>query len=386
MTAFVPLTHPGAVSRVPAAAGQRPAALARHLIDSHGRTIRDLRLSITDRCNFRCVYCMDPDVRFADPRALLTVDDMARLVRACVNLGVRHVRLTGGEPTVHPKLTQIIRCIAALGVDDLCMTTNGSLCTPELMREWKDAGLKRLTFSLDAVTPEVFDAMTRDRERAGAARVVQAIRDAVAEDLGPVKVNAVVMRGRNEREVSKLVALAREIGFEMRFIEYMPLDSGHHWDRNLLVSADQIVNLASENASLIPAPRTDPHSTSETYLFADDPTGPARIGIIAPVTRPFCGQCSRLRITADGKIRPCLFSLQEFDLMTALRSTPWIGEARGSNSDEPHGCAVNALRERARGTAIENALLEAVWTKQKGHGITSADFQQPDRPMSAIGG
>ncbi len=340
----------------------RPGNLPRTLIDSHGRTIRDLRLSLTDRCNFRCVYCMDPDVRFADPRSLMTVDEMTSAVRACVHLGVRHVRLTGGEPTVHPKLTRIIESIAALGVDDLSMTTNGSLCTPELMREWKAAGLKRLTFSLDAVTPEVFDAMTRDREKAGATRVVQAIRDAIAEGLGPVKVNAVVMRGRNEQEVPALVALARDIGFEMRFIEYMPLDSGRHWDRTMLVPADEIVALAARHAPLSPLPRTDPHSTSETYVFADDPSGPARIGIIAPVTRPFCGQCSRLRITADAKIRPCLFSLHEFDLMAALRD------------------------EHASDESIENALLTAVWSKQKGHGITSADFVQPARPMSAIGG
>jgi cyclic pyranopterin phosphate synthase len=352
----------------PLGAGRRPGSLPRALIDSHGRTIRDLRLSITDRCNFRCVYCMDPDVRFADPRSLMSVDEMVRVVRACMNLGVRHVRLTGGEPTVHPKLTRIIESIAALGVDDLSMTTNGSLCTPELLREWKQAGLRRLTFSLDAVTPEVFDAMTRDREKAGAQRVVQAIRDAIAEGLGPVKVNAVVMRGRNEQEVPKLAALARDMGgegFEMRFIEYMPLDSGRHWDRNMLVPADEIVRLASQAAPLTPLARADPHSTSETYVFADDPTGPpnpARIGIIAPVTRPFCGQCSRLRITADAKIRPCLFSLHEFDLMAGLRG------------------------EYASDEAIENDLLAAVWSKQKGHGISSEDFVQPARPMSAIGG
>ncbi len=363
----------------------RPASLPRMLIDSHGRTIRDLRLSITDRCNFRCVYCMDPDVRFADPRSLMSVDEMARVVRACVNLGVRHVRLTGGEPTVHPKLTQIIEAITAIGVEDLAMTTNGSLCTPELMREWKQAGLKRLTFSLDAVTAEVFDAMTRDREKAGASRVVQAIRDAMAEGLGPVKVNAVVMRGRNEQEVPKLTTLARTEGFEMRFIEYMPLDSGRHWDRNMLVAADEILQLASQAATLKPQDRTDPHSTSETYVFADDPSSSARVGIIAPVTRPFCGQCSRLRITADAKIRPCLFSLHESDLMSALRPTPAIKDAGGSE-DEPHGCATNVRHEHARALAIENALLTAVWSKQKGHGITSADFVQPSRPMSAIGG
>lgn len=310
---------------------------------------------------------MDPDVRFADPRGLLSVDEMVRVVRACMALGVRNVRLTGGEPTVHPKLVEIIRGVAGLGVRDLAMTTNGSLCTRESMRAWKDAGLRRLTFSMDAWTPEVFTAMTRSHaggSRGGVEAVIAAIGLAIAEGFAPVKVNAVVIRGRNEREVPLLARLAREKGFEMRFIEYMPLDSGHHWDRSLLVSAEEIVRLAGEGAEIVPLERVDAHSTSETYVFADAPEGPGRIGIIAPVTRPFCGACSRLRITADGKIRPCLFSLQEHDLMRSLRD----------------GAAVDQDR------ALEDVLLAAVWAKQKGHGISSAEFVQPDRPMSAIGG
>lgn len=347
----------------------RPGSLGRVLIDSHGRTIRDLRLSITDRCNFRCVYCMDPDVRFADPRGLLTVAEMVRVVRACMALGVRNVRLTGGEPTVHPKLVEIIRGVAGLGVHDLAMTTNGSLCTRESMRKWKDAGLRRLTFSMDAVTPAVFTAMTRSHVGGGGGveQVIAAIGLAIEEGFAPVKVNAVVIRGRNEREVPLLAKLAREMGFEMRFIEYMPLDSGHHWDRSLLVPAEEIVRLVGEGVEIVALERVDAHSTSETYVFADAPNGAERIGIIAPVTRPFCGACSRLRITADGKIRPCLFSLQEHDLMGTLRGV----------SDE-------SAQDRER--ALEDALLDAVWAKQKGHGISSAEFVQPDRPMSAIGG
>ena len=350
----------------------RPGSLGRVLIDSHGRTIRDLRLSITDRCNFRCVYCMDPDVRFADPRGLLTVAEMVRVVRACMALGVRNVRLTGGEPTVHPKLVEIIRGVAGLGVHDLAMTTNGSLCTRESMQKWKDAGLRRLTFSMDAVTPAVFTAMTRSHagggdKGGGVESVIAAIKLAIEEGFAPVKVNAVVIRGRNEREVPLLTKLAREMGFEMRFIEYMPLDSGHHWDRSLLVPAEEIVRLVGEGVEIVPLERVDAHSTSETYVFADAPEGAGRIGIIAPVTRPFCGACSRLRITADGKIRPCLFSLQEHDLMGTLRG-------------------VSDVSAQDRERALEDALLDAVWAKQKGHGISSADFVQPDRPMSAIGG
>jgi cyclic pyranopterin phosphate synthase len=341
------------------------------LIDSHGRTIRDLRLSITDRCNFRCVYCMDPGVRFAETGELMSVEEMERVVRACVGLGVHNVRLTGGEPTVHSRLTEIIEAVAAVRIDgrrveDLSMTTNGSLCSRERMREWKQVGLQRLTFSLDSVSPHVFDAMTRHAAGAPGASVdavIAAIRMAIEEGFAPVKVNAVVIRGRNESEVAKLAALAREIGFEMRFIEYMPLDSGRHWDPSLLVTADEILELIRAGGhQLTDTGREETSSTSETYVFAEEPTSSAaRIGIIAPVTRPFCGQCSRLRITADAKIRPCLFSLEETDLM---------GSLRGGADDR----------------AIEDALLAAVWAKQAGHGITKPGFQQPARPMSAIGG
>jgi cyclic pyranopterin phosphate synthase len=376
MPSFVSLpqiqsVHPQAPG-VALAVGPRPAGHPHGLIDSHGRTIRDLRLSITDRCNFRCVYCMDPGIRFADAGELMTVGEMERVVRACVALGVRNVRLTGGEPTVHPRLLEIIEMVSSIrvdgrGVEDLSMTTNGSLCTRERLREWKAAGLQRLTFSLDSVSPEVFDAMTRHATAAqggGVAAVIDAIRMAIEEGFTPVKVNAVVIRGRNEAEVPKLAALAREVGFDMRFIEYMPLDSGRHWDPALLVPADEMLDLIRAGGhELTPIGREEASATAENYAFAGAaPDSPARIGIIAPVTRPFCGQCSRLRITADAKIRPCLFSLQEADLMAVLRD--------GGAHDR----------------AVEDALLAAVWAKQAGHGITKPGFQQPARPMSAIGG
>lgn len=344
---------------------ERLSSPPRRLIDSHGREIHDLRLSITDRCNFRCVYCMDPGVKFADPRVLLTVDEMSRVARACINLGVRNIRLTGGEPTIHPRLTEIIAAMAALGIEDLAMTTNGSLCTRDNLHAWKAAGLHRLTFSLDAVSSGMFASMTRSEARtAGVGDVINAIRLAIEEGFAPVKVNAVVIRGRNEAEIPLLAKLAREVGFEMRFIEYMPLDSGHHWDQSLLVPASEIIQRAGEAGELKPQGRDEPNSTSETYVFTDAPEA-CRIGIIAPVTRPFCGQCSRLRITADAKIRPCLFSLQETDLMSTLRAP---------------------LSAPDQQVALEETLLAAVWSKQAGHGITSPTFQQPDRPMSAIGG
>ena len=327
------------------------------MIDSHGRTIRDLRLSIIDRCNFRCVYCMNPDVRFAPAAELLSVDELIRVARLCVGLGVRRIRLTGGEPTVHPRLDEIIEGVARLGIDDLSMTTNGSLIDDQTLARWKSLGLHRLTFSLDSLRPEVFAAMTRSTTPA--ATVTNAIVAARAAGLGPIKVNAVIVRGWNENEVPSLAALAGELGIEMRFIEYMPLDSGHAWEPGKLVPAQEILQRAAAVGELVPLGKAENSSTSDTYVFADG--RPGRIGLIAPVTRPFCGQCSRLRITADGQIRPCLFSLSEFDVRAVLRS---------GRDDE----------------AVERFLIDATWQKQAGHGITSPEFTQPARPMSAIGG
>jgi GTP 3',8-cyclase len=336
----------------------------RRLIDSHGRTIRDLRLSITDRCNFRCVYCMEPDVRFAASDALLTADELLRVARATARLGVEHIRITGGEPTVRSDLLTIIKGVAAIpGVRDVAMTTNGSRADEPALRAWMTAGLRRITFSLDAIEPATVRRMTRARGDAG--DTLAAIASAIRIGLEPVKVNAVVIRGMNESEVPKLAALARDMGLSMRFIEYMPLDSGRRWDPSLLVPATEIIERASEAGDLTPLGRPTPESTSEDFRFAPGVKAHPRasIGVIAPVTRPFCGACSRLRITADGAVRPCLFSLEERSLRALLRS------GREDLDD-----------------ALEDALLDAVWSKQAGHGITAAGFTQPDRPMSAIGG
>ena len=332
----------------------------RRLIDSHGRTIHDLRLSITDRCNFRCTYCMEPDHRFADRDTLLTVDELVRTARLCAGLGVRSIRLTGGEPTLHPQLEAIIARVAALpGVTDVSMTTNGSLIDHPRLAAWRAAGLRRLTFSLDGVSPESFARITRSSSTP--EQVIAAIGAAQRAGLGPIKVNAVIVRGENEREIPALASLARDMGCEMRFIEFMPLDAGRHWNPQKLVPADEILARLSETTSLAPLGRADVSGTAELFAFADAPGSPARIGIIAPVTRPFCGQCSRLRITADGQVRPCLFSLSESDLRGPLRS---------GASDE----------------MLEEVLLNATWHKQAGHGINSPAFAQPARTMSAIGG
>jgi cyclic pyranopterin phosphate synthase len=346
------------------AAGAPPAAPARaraepagRLVDSHGRVIRDLRLSITDRCNFRCVYCMDPDVRFMDADELLHVDELVRVARVGAALGVRKVRLTGGEPAVHPRLTDIIAGVAALPVEDVAITTNGSLMEEARLRAWRDAGLGRVTVSLDSVRPERFAAVTRSRTPP--RRVIDGIAAARRVGFNAVKVNAVIVRGYNDDEVVPLAGLSRELGVEVRFIEFMPLDSAHAWDRSRVVPADEIVRRVGAAWPLRPLGRDDESSTALTWEFADG--APGRIGVIAPVTRPFCGACSRLRITADGKVRPCLFSTREWDLRPLLRA--------GAGDD-----------------ALADFLVDATWTKQAGHGISSAGFVQPERPMSAIGG
>jgi cyclic pyranopterin phosphate synthase len=333
------------------------AARAGELIDSYGRRIRDLRLSITDRCNFRCVYCMDPDTAFLARREMLSPEELVRVARVSIAAGVRKIRITGGEPTVHPQLAEIIRGVATGGAADIAMTTNGSLADDARCRAWREAGLTRLTFSLDSMDALRFAAMTRSA--CSPARVIEAVECALAAGFASVKVNAVVVRGFNENEVAALAGLARRLGIEMRFIEFMPLDSGHRWDRSHVVPADEIIERIGREFPLVAVGRDDPSATALEYRFADG--APGRIGVIAPVSRPFCGACSRLRVTADGKVRPCLFSRQEWDLRPLLR---------GGADD----------------AAIARFLADVTWTKQKGHGISMEGFVQPERPMSAIGG
>lgn len=331
--------------------------LRKRLVDSHGRSIRDLRLSITDRCNFRCVYCMDPDVRFLERGQLLNPEELARVASVCASLGVEKIRLTGGEPMVHPQLREIVERLSAVFSGDLALTTNGSLMDEPRLRALREAGLGRLTVSIDSVRPERFAAMTRSST--GPEQVIEGVRAAMRAGFCRVKLNAVVVRGFNEDEVAPLAGLARALGIEMRYIEFMPLDSARAWDRSKLVPAAEIVSRISAVYPLKPVGREDASSTSLIYEFADG--APGRVGLIAPVTRPFCGACSRLRITADGKVRPCLFSTEEWDLRPLLRG--------GADDEE-----------------IATFLADVTWTKQAGHGISSSGFRQPDRPMSAIGG
>jgi len=327
------------------------------LLDSYGRTIHDLRLSITDRCNFRCVYCMDPDFKYMPKRELLDLDEYVALVRVCVSLGIRKLRLTGGEPTLYPQLDELIRELGRMPIDDIALTTNGSMMDRRRANEWRQLGLTRITFSLDTVDPEKMREMTRSRT--GLETVIRSIDAAHGAGLGPVKVNCVVIRGVNDAGVADMAELARQHDVHMRFIEFMPLDSGHTWNRSHVVSADEVLARIGARYELEPIDSGDPHSTSMNYRFADG--APGRIGVVAPVTRTFCGACSRLRITADGKIRPCLFSHDEWDIRPLLR--------KGADD-----------------SALRDYIIDAVWTKQAGHGIDSEDFVQPQRTMSAIGG
>lgn len=345
----------------PSVRTRTPSGIAapRHstLVDSYGRTIRDLRLSLTDRCNFRCTYCMDPDVRFMRRMDLLRDSEMLRLVRVAASMGVRRVRLTGGEPALHPSLLELIADLRVVGLDDLAMTTNGSVLTREELRRCREAGLDRLTVSIDSLREERFAAITRSQS--SVERVLRTIGDAVEVGLAPVKVNVVVMRGFNEDELGDLAGLARRFGVDVRLIEYMPLDSGKRWSMERVVSADEMVEAISREHELAPIGRERKESPAMNYAFADGAAG--SIGVIASVTKPFCGACSRLRVTADGKVMPCLFSRDEWDIRPLLRS---------GAPDE----------------AIAAALAEATWSKQAGGRITTTDYSAESRPMSAIGG
>ena len=327
------------------------------MMDSHGRTILDLRISITDRCNFRCVYCMEPDVQFQPRENMLTPGEIIRMARVAQSLGVRKIRLTGGEPTLHPQLTEIISGIRAATDVEIAMISNGSLLTREKLSAWKRAGLDRMTISIDSVRADRFARVTRSTVTP--EDVIAGIEMCVAEGLTPLKLNAVLVRGQNDDEAVELARLARRFGVEMRFIEYMPLDSAHAWDRSLMVTAQETREAIEAEFALTPTNMDDAHSTARTYRFTDG--APGRIGFIAPVSNPFCGACSRLRLTADGNVRPCLFSTKEWSVMTLLR---------GGASD----------------AELANFLIDVTWTKLAGHNIASPQFVQPERPMSAVGG
>ena len=323
------------------------------LVDSFGRVHIDLRLSLTDRCNLRCTYCMPAEgLDWLPTPELLTDDELVRLVGVFASMGVRTVRLTGGEPLLRRGLPGLITRLAALDLQ-LSLTTNG-LGLERQAKALKDAGLSRVNVSLDSLRPERFKTLTlRDRH----ADVLKGLAAARAAGLAPVKVNTVLMRGVNDDEAGELLEWALANGYALRFIEQMPLDPQHGWDRGTMVDADEILEVLGRHHTLTPVEQRG-SAPAEEFLVDG---GPATVGVVGSVTRPFCASCDRLRLTADGQVRNCLFARDESDLRTPLRD---------GSSDEQ-------LADRLR---------IAVAGKRKGHGIGEPNFVQPDRPMSAIGG
>lgn len=327
------------------------------LVDQFGRRARDLRVSVTDRCNLRCTYCMPAEGLPWMPRSeMLTDEEMLRVIGLFVRDGVTQVRLTGGEPLLRRSLVDLVQGIAALRPRPrIAMTTNG-VGLERVAGALAAAGLDRVNVSLDTIDADTFTTLTR-RDRLG--DVEAGLRAAAEAGLTPVKVNAVAMRGVNDDAVADVLAWCLERGYELRFIEQMPLDAQHAWDRGDMVTADEIRDRLSQRWSLTPLPATDRGSAPAERFLVDG--GPATVGIIASVTAPFCAACDRTRLTADGQVRNCLFSQTETDLRTPLRE--------GATDDELLGL-----------------LRGEMWRKRAGHGIGEPGFTQPDRPMSSIGG
>jgi len=328
------------------------------LIDKHGRAITDLRLSITDRCNYKCVYCRDGEdsIQYAD----LPMDDYMRMVRVMVSLGIEKLRVTGGEPLLRKGVVDFVRESAQLRTRDdkpleVTLTTNGHILE-NMAAPLKEAGLARITVSMDAVDADKFHRITRVPN--GYDRVVAGIRAARKAGLDPVKVNCVLLRGFNEDQIVPFGRFAREEGVVVRFIEFMPLEEGRVWKPETVVPIPEILERMSKE---LPALQEIAHSRSETarrYRFAD---GVGEIGIIAPVSQPFCGHCSRIRITSDGKIRTCLFSQMDHDLHSVMR--------RGGSDDD-----------------LAVYIRQTVMKKEARHHIGEPEFQKPSRSMVHIGG
>jgi GTP 3',8-cyclase len=326
------------------------------LVDTWGRPHNNLRISVTDRCNIRCVYCMPEDVRFLPRAELLTFEEIERVTRVAVPLGIDKVRLTGGEPLVRRDLPKLVEKLVAIrGLEDVGLTTNGILLAP-VVRALGDAGLRRINVSLDTLDAARFKRLTR---RPGVERVIEGILAAKGAGFDPVKINAVAIRGETEEDVLPLAEFAREHGLELRFIEYMPLDAGHRWEREKVLFAAEIIEMIALGVcGLRPVEDQDPRAPALDYEYAD---GGGKVGFIASVSRPFCMSCNRLRLTSDGKLRNCLFALEESDVRGLLR---------GGGSD----------------AEIARTICDCVASKWEGHEINTSRFIQPERLMHSIGG
>jgi cyclic pyranopterin phosphate synthase len=334
------------------------AAWRGHLVDKYGRVHRDLRISLTDRCSLRCTYCMPAEgVPWLAKSNILSTDELERVARVAASLGIVEVRLTGGEPLLRPDVVDVVRRMAAIDGEDgpleVSMTTNG-LALTKFATELVAAGLARVNISIDTLRPERFAELTR-RDRLD--DVFAGIRAAKAAGLEPVKLNAVAMRGVNDDELIDLVRFAQANDAQMRFIEQMPLDAGHVWSRVQMVRGEEILEKLREAFELTPLAG---RGAAPAELWQVN-GGPTTVGVIASVTAPFCGNCDRVRLTADGQLRSCLFARTESDLLSLLRD--------GADDD-----------------AIAAMMRLCIVGKQAGHGIDDVGFLQPDRPMSAIGG
>jgi cyclic pyranopterin phosphate synthase len=329
---------------------------AEPLHDGHGRPIGDLRVSVTDRCNFRCQYCMPAEgLPWLDRSEILTFEEIDRLVRLFASMGVTHVRLTGGEPLVRRDFPLLVEMLGQIeDLDDLSLTTNGYLLE-RMVDDLAAAGLRRINVSLDSLSRDRFFQMTRRDALPQVLAGLEALER--HPEISPIKVNCVAMRDFTEDEVLPFAELARRKPYEVRFIEFMPLDADHSWSEDRVLSGAEVRAMIDAVHPLEPLPR-DAHSTARVHRFAD---GRGEIGFVNPVSEPFCGDCNRVRLTAEGKLRTCLFSMHETDLREAMRA--------GADDDE-----------------LEQVIRDAVWRKELKHHVSEAGFRQPARTMSRIGG
>jgi GTP 3',8-cyclase len=352
MSALIPLHNLAAATRPPS---RERGPLPSQLVDRFGRVHNNLRISITDRCNFRCVYCMPEEMEFYPKEFILSYEEIMRLARIAAGLGVDKIRLTGGEPLVRRDLPTLVRGLSETGtLRDLSLTTNG-VRLGEMAQELWDAGLRRINVSLDSLDPAKFAEITR---RPLLDAVLRGLEAAARVGFSPIKVNAVAIRGFTESELLRFAELAREKHYQVRFIEFMPLDGDGEWDRSKVLTSEEILDTIS---AVYPLERASPAGSSDPatlYRFAD---GRGELGIIPTVTEPFCATCNRIRLTADGKLRYCLFAVEETDLKSPMRA--------GATDED-----------------LAWMFADCVRGKWPGHLINQAGFEKPERTMSQIGG